>query len=794
VATIAEVYALALQTHQAGHLQQAEQLYLRILQAVPEHAAAHHSLGVLAYQTGRCDLALASIRQAVHLQPTVAGYHSNLGLAYETLGRLGEAIAEYQWAIQLQPDSADAHNNLANVLRRLGRLDEAVTHCRQALRIRPEYPEAYNNLASALLQLGQTDEAIVQFRQALQLKPSYPEAHSNLGLALSAKNLLDQAIGHYQQALRLNPDSAEAHNNMGSALVSQGKPAQAEIHCRHALRIRPDYSEAFNNLGNALQDQRKLPAAVDCYREALRFNPKSPEAHYNLGNALREMGNLDEAGDWFQKALRLRPQFPFALNNLGNVFLKQGRLDQAIESFQRAVQLEPDFVLAQSNYLFCLNYDPEADPDTVFAEHRRWGQSHGQTAASGGQPDGSAASHANDPDPERRLRIGYVSPDLRYHAVTRYFEPVLAHHDPRQVEVFCYAEMVFADKVTERLQKFAHQWRWICRKSDEQVAARIREDRIDILVDLAGHTAGNRLCVFALKPAPVQATWLGYLNTTGLKAIDYRITDDVLDPLSGVRCPESGVRSSRSEVHDLSSGTGLRTPDSGRIYDTEELFRLPDGMCCFAPDPDAPALTPPPACRCGYVTFGSMHSLFKLNARVFDLWSRVVHAVPSSRLLLFRDTLTATSQEYIRREFKDRGIENERLDLRKGTDAPGYLAVYEEIDVSLDTFPYSGGVITCESLWMGVPVLSLRGQRPAGRNSTALLARVGLADWAVGTPEEFVAAAARLPQELERLAQIRAELRERMTATLCDARRFTRGLEDAYRTMWRRWCEKVSNR
>jgi protein O-GlcNAc transferase len=777
-----------LQNHQAGLLEQAEHLYHRVLQADPCHAEAHHSLGILAYQTGRCDLALASIRQAVTLQPMIAGFHANLGLAHESLGQLPEAVAEYLKAIQLQPDGADAYNNLANVLRRLGRLTEAVAYCQQALRIRPDFPEAYNNLASALLQRGHREEAIVQLRQALRLKPEYPEAHSNLGFALAAKDCLDEAIGHFRQALQLNPNSADAHNNMASALVSQGKPAEAETHCRQALRLRPDFSEALNNLGNALQDQRKLAAAADCYREALRLNPKSPETCYNLGNALRELGNLEDAGASFQRALRLKPHFPFAHNNLGNVFLKQGWLDRAVASFQQALRLQPDFGLAYSNYLFCLNYDPEANLGAVFAEHRRWGQLHEPTPPTAAHGTGQAGGHANDPDPQRRLRIGYVSPDLRYHALTRYLEPVLAHHDPRQVEVFCYAEMLFADAVTKRLQNLAQGWRWTSRQGDTQVAEQIRNDRIDILVDLAGHTAGNRLCVFALKPAPVQTTWLGYLNSTGLRAVDYRLTDDVLDP------PEMGeVRGARCEVENTSSNIEHRKSNSSQ-YDTEELLRLPFGMCCFAPDPQAPALTPLPALRSGQITFGSMHSLFKINARVFDLWSAVLHAVPTSRLLLFRDTMTATAQDYIRRQFKERGIATERLDLRQGSDAPGYLTVYAEIDVSLDTFPYSGGVITCESLWMGVPVLSLRGRRPAGRNSAALLSRVGLADWAVETPEQFVTAAAILPQELDRLTQLRANMRERMTATLCDAERFTRGLEDAYRTIWQRWCNNVTRR
>jgi len=290
------------------------------------------------------------------------------------------------------------------------------------------------------------------------------------------------------------------------------------------------------------------------------------------------------------------------------------------------------------------------------------------------------------------------------------------------------------------------------------------------LVDLAGHTANNRLCVFAHKPAPVQVTWLGYMNTTGLTTMDYRITDEILDPPS---------------LPSPAAGGGL----GGGCRDTEELLRLPNGMCCFAPPVDAPPITPLPALSRGYVTFGSLHGLLKLNTRVFDLWSRVLLALPTAHLLMFHDTVVGTAQDRIRKEFGDRGVTADRLDLRQGSCGPGYLSIYNEIDVSLDAYPWTGGVTTCESLWMGVPMLSLCGVRPASRNSAALLARVGLADWAMPTVEQVVAFAERLTDGFDRLATLRATLRDRMSSTLCDAKRFTRELEDAYRDIWHSWCE-----
>jgi predicted O-linked N-acetylglucosamine transferase (SPINDLY family) len=279
--------------------------------------------------------------------------------------------------------------------------------------------------------------------------------------------------------------------------------------------------------------------------------------------------------------------------------------------------------------------------------------------------------------------------------------------------------------------------------------------------------------IFAHKPAPVQVTWLGYMNTTGLKAVDYRLTDNVLD------LPEQG------------SGDTSQGLDSTPIRDTEELIRLPHGFCCFAAPGHAPPVSPLPALERGGLTFGSLHNLFKLNSRVFDLWCRLLQALPSARLLMFRDTLTGTARDHVRGQFIERGIAPGRLDLRQGSSAPGYLGIYSEIDISLDTFPFTGGVTTCESLWMGVPVLSLCGVRPAGRNAAALLSNVGLQDWIAETPEQYLALAQRVANDLDALVRLRAELRDRMLATICDAARFTRELEAAYRAMWQRWCAKA---
>jgi protein O-GlcNAc transferase len=751
--TTAEAFARALEYHQAGNLSQAEELYCHLLQAEPNHAGSHHLLGVLAYQKGNYQQAVAQIREAITLRPEAAVYHSNLGLAYQALNQLDEAQTQYYEALRLEPAFAEAHGNLGDALRRQGRLSEAVAHCREAVRLRP----------------------------------TLAEGHCGLAVALAEQGNLEEAIAHYSQALELKPDFAEAHSNFAHALLGQGKLDEAVAHCLEALRLRSDLAAAHSNLGNARLQEQRWDEAVSSFREALRIDASLVEAHCGLATSLLAQGLLDEAVRHFQLALDLKPNCTAAHDGLGCAQLRQGQPQCAAASFRQALEFQPDLASAQSNLLSSLNYDPDIDPEVVCEEHRRWGSKQllvasGQLSEQANPSDNWRLTTDNYVDPERRLRIGYVSPDLRDHALMRYLEPVFAHHDPRQVHISCYAEVPVPDAVTERFQKLAHAWRWTVRQSDAQMAQQIRDDGIDILVDLAGHTGSNRLRVFALKPAPIQVSWLGYMNTTGLAAVDYRLTDDILDPTSGVRCPASGVKSTSPDI-------GLRTPDSGR-FSTEELVRLPCGMCCFAPPADAPRVAPLPALTKSRLTFGSLNGLLKLNAKVLDLWSRILHALPTAQLLMFHSTLVGTARDRIRRHFVGSGIAPERLDLRQGWSSGAYLGIYGEIDVSLDPFPFSGGVTTCESLWMGVPVLSLCGKSPAGRNSAAILARVGLSDWAVPTPDEYVGLAKRLDNDLEGLGSLRAQLRERMKLSLCDAPRFTRQLEEAYRTMWRRRCAR----
>jgi predicted O-linked N-acetylglucosamine transferase (SPINDLY family) len=778
--------ALALRQHRAGDLPRAEHLYCHALQQDAAHTDAWHGLGLLACQRGQPAAALPYLDRALALRPDAAGFHLNRGVALQALGRLAEAAASFLRAAELQPDWAEAHNNLANALFALGRPDEALPHWQRALALRPDLPEAHNNLAvalhqrgrfaeaadhareavrlhpdftqahlslgNALAELGQPEQAEASYRQALRCRPDLAAAHANLAAALRKQGKRAEALACLREALRLQPDLADAHNELGILLGSQGQVAAAGEHLRRALWLQPDHAEAHNNLAVLLKEQRQFADAVRHFRQALALQPALAEAAVSLAHTLYRQGQADEAAAALEEALRRKPGHAPAHSMLGEVRSQQGRLADAATCFAEALRLDPDLALAHSGLLIVRTFDPAVGPDALLAEHRGWEARHARVPRLGPAP-------GHDRTPDRPLRVGYVSADLIRHVLTHFFEPVLAHHDPGRVQAFCYADVMAADAMTERLRALAGHWRPIAGLGDAEVAEQVRADGIDILVDLAGHT-GTRLGVFARQPAPVQVTYLGYPATTGLSAVHYRLTDAVADPPG--------------------EPTGH----------TEELVRLPEGFCCYAPPP-APDVSPLPAQSNGYLTFGSLHKLAKLNGAVLDLWCAALRAVPSARLLLFRDALRGSTRDYFRQQFQQRGIAEERVVLRHQTDQTGsFLSVYGEVDVLLDTFPWSGHATACEALWMGVPVLTLLGDRHAGRMVASVLTRLGLTDYIARTPEEFVAKAVELAADLPSLADLRGRLREAMRASpLCDGATFTRHLEAAYREMWQCWVE-----
>ena len=750
--TIEQAMEIAVGHHQAGRLAEAEAIYRQVLSRSPDHAEALHLLGVLASQVGRTEVALELIGRAIIVNPGVALYHSNLGEIYRRSGQSDRAIDHFRRAIELRPDAADPHNNLGNVLREQGRLDDALALYRRAIELNPDLAEAHGNLGIVLHDQGRIDSAIAAYRRAIALKPDLASAHTNLGRALQDQGRIEEAIAAYRKAIALKPDYAPAHTNLGCALGDQGRPEEAIAAFHRAIGLAPDLAEPHNNLGNVLTDQGRLAAAIAAYHRAIQLRPSYAEAHSNLGNALKNQGGLEEAIAAYRRAIALKPDLADAHNNLGNALKDLGRVDEALACCRRAVELKPDFTEAASNSLLTLLYHPGYDAQALLAEHRLWAMRYADPLAA------EIRYHQNDRAPERKLRVGYVSPDFRGHPVGYLLLPLFANHDRRQVEIVGYSDVRVPDALTAKLEALSDAWCISVGLSDRQLAERIRGDGIDILVDLALHTAGNRLLVFARKPAPVQVTMLGMPGTTGLETIDYRLTDPYFDP------------------------PGSRDGDY-----SEQSLRLPHTFWCYQPAADSPPVSPLPATKKGFLTFGCLNQLAKVSSQVLRLWVKILQSVPGSRLVLHAPA--GAHRQSVRALFADAGIAPDRLEFVPMVPRHEYLCQYHQLDLCLDPFPFSGGVTTMDALWMGVPVIALAGRTAVGRSGVSLLSNVGLRDLIAETPDEYVDCAVALAGVLVRLSELRGGFRQRMEASpLVDGKQYALDVEAAFRRIWRSWC------
>jgi predicted O-linked N-acetylglucosamine transferase (SPINDLY family) len=719
--TIPQAFELALQHHQAGRLGDAETIYRQILAVEPRHAPTLHYLGVVAHQLGHSDTAIELIRQAVALAPQVPDFHSNLAIILREKGWLDESIAASRQAIALRPNYPEAYNNLGSALYAMRKLEEAAVAYRQAIALRPDYPEALSNLGNALYDQRRTDEAIAAFRQAIASRPSYAEAYSNLGNALHEKGQLEDAIAAYRHAIALRPDLAEAYGNLGITLYATGRQDEAIAAYRQAILLQPNFPEAYCNLAMVLRDKAQLDEAVAACRQAIALNPDYAEAYNNLGTTLRVMGNYDEG----------------------------------IACYRKALELSPPAAAIHSNLLVALHYSPKTTLPALLEAHREYDLRHGAPLRA------TWRRHPNSPDPGRRLKIGYVSPDFRRNLIAHFLIPLLEAHDHVRFEIYCYSSVDRPDDLTDRFSKAADAWREVRFLSDEALAEQIRADRIDILVDLSQHTGGNRLPVFARKPAPVQVAWLGHPWSTGLSAIEYRLTDAYLEP-EGSPWSES----------------------------VEKPIRLPDSWFCFDPIDGYPDPGELPASRVGHVTFGCLNSFSKINEYVLLRWSSILRRVEGSRLML--RCPDGSPQDRVRRFFEECGIAAARVELVGWLATRGeYLQLFRRMDIALDPFPYNGGTTTCDTLWMGVPVLTLPGEMVVTRIGLSILSAAGMPEFVAHSEVDYLELATNLAGDLPRLAALRATMRTRMkTSAFMDGPRFTRAVEHACRDMWKEWCAK----
>lgn len=597
---------------------------------------------------------------------------------------------------------------------RAGALAEAERGYLALLRHEPDSVVLLNNLAHVLLDTGRASEALTVFDRAVQHGPEHANAHCGRGSTLQRLGRLDDAVASFERTLELDGAHLGALNNLATVYVVQGKQQHALELYRRALDVDPKNADALQNLGVLLAGAGQLTAAIDCYHNALAINPTHGPTHCNLANA----------------------------------FCRQGRASDALRHLGKAISAQPTNAAWHSNLLLTLHYVDGVSPDKLFSEHQRWAQLRaGEVALM------QERLVASRPHP---LRIGYLSPDFRAHAVAFFIEPILRAHDTEAFELFAYANVPAPDATTRRLRQYFSTWRDVAGTNDDELAQLIRSDRIDVLVDLAGHTDGNRLLAMARRPAPVQMTYLGYPNTTGMPMVDYRLTDRWADP-----------------------------PGAERFH-SEQLAIIDAGMHCYAAPAGAPAVAPPPCQRNGWLTFGSFNNTSKITAHTISRWAKVLLAVPDARMLLkFRTLSDPATADHYRGLFERFGVSASRLDMRGGQyDHASHLAVHAEVDMVLDTFPYNGTTTSCEALWMGVAVLTRSGDNHVARVGCSILSQLGLERFVVRDDEALVRKASALATELgvAELVALRKQLRGQMAqSTLCDATLKTKQIEQHYR-------------
>jgi predicted O-linked N-acetylglucosamine transferase (SPINDLY family) len=564
---------------------------------------------------------------------------------------------------------------------------------------------------------------------------------------LVASGRLAEAEAILRRLIQMAPRHADLLNQTGLLCHRQGKLNEAERLIRAAIAVNASPPSYHANLGAVLLAQGRPADAVDSFRRAIGLNPGDAMAQYNLGVALRQLNRLDEAIDAYQQAVNLKGDDARALNNLASSLRAQGRVAEAVACFKKCLEVSPT-AESHSNLLYAMWFDPGSSPADVLAEHERWAQRWAAPLASG------IRVPEIDRDPDRRLRIGYVSPDFRQHVIALFMQPILRHRDRTAFEVFCYADVPDPDFMTARLKADADTWVQTTGVSDADLAQRIRADRIDILVDLTAHMARNRILTFARKPAPVQVSYLAYAGTTGLPAMDFRLSDVHLDP------------------------TGVQT------LGPERVIRLPETYWCYQPQIDLPEVSTRSVAS-AQIVFACYNACAKINPPVIALWSRILQQLPQSRLRLIVGG-GELGNAHLKQSFAEHGIAPERIELHDKTSYESYFLLYHDADIALDPFPYNGGTTTLDALYMGLPVITLAGSSGMSRAGVSILSNAGLADLIAPSPDDYLRLAVDLAKDAPRLAELRRTLRQRLIRSpLMDAPRFVRNLESAYRTMWR---------
>lgn len=785
---ISEAMRLAIDHHQAGRLPEADLIYRAVLESEPSHAGAKYNRALIALQSGRPREAVPVLGEALQRDPDNAAHWMNYAVALAGSGEPqsarqvllqardrglgGQALAGLlaqvdrmmqsarPTVIETVSGSGESALRSPNVsalmsLYRQGRYAEVEVQARELWSQFPESAAVAQLLGASLLEQKKFDEAREVLTRAGDALPGDAQVQYLLGLALRRLGRNEEARLAFELGLTTAPDDVPTLLNASANAVTLGDAAEARRYAERAIAVQPDSVDTLRVLADAAAAGHSYDEAIGLYERAIALDPAAADPYVNLGDALTAVGRPQEAIDVLERAVALRPDDPQAHLNLGTALFKLGETVPAREQYRMASDLAPSRPDVHTAYLFCLLHDDTVSPEQCFQEHLRIGELIEAPRRHLQRP------HENDRDPARGLRVGFVSGDLRDHAVAYLVEPIWRAMRGGRHQIIAYANQRIEDEVSARLRAFTDTWTRVERLSDEELAERIRQDRIDILFDLSGHTTHNRLPVFAMKPAPVQVTWLGYPGTTGLSTMDYRF-----------------IR-----------GVDTQQTDMDRLF-TEKLvrFRHPG----FQPEVTAPEVNALPALASGRLTFASFNRPAKIGEATVELWSRVLRSVPASRLLIAAVDEESTRQR-LRRMFEARGVTSDRIEFRGRVPLADYLAMHHEVDIVLDTLPFSGGTTTSHALWMGVPVLTLLGEALQQNQGKSRLEAPGLSDWVVRTADEYVRKAQSAAADLGQLNRLRQQLRPTMAA----AYRATEGglrieLDTALQTLWRGWCAGLS--
>lgn len=695
--------------HRSGRNDEANRMYIQVLDQYPNNVEAMRLRAVVYMEKGYFPIADDFLQQALLIEPNNPSISNNLGSLYFSQKKINKAIRYFEKALIIDPNFSQAANNLGNVWQELGNTEKAITAYEKALAANPGLAPAWNNLGNTLSRCDRSIDAEKLFLKALELDPSYKDAWNNLGISYAARGLNEQALQAYDKALDLARNDALTLNNKGNLLL-------------------------WNNHSQE---------ALNCFEASTRSNGLLPESWNGCGFAYKQLGRLKQAERCFRKSIELQHNYAEAWNNLGLTLAEQGKLDAALSAFGSALEIRPSYSECHSNLLLFLNYHPDVHAQTLHDAHLSWAAAHQlyPTEASINRPI---------KDSYGKIRIGFVSADLCRHPIGYFLHPLLHHIDKSRFEITCYSNNRHNDDMTQVLRKLCHHWVTICDSNSVELAGRISHDKIDILIDLSGHTSGNKLGVFSLRPAPIQISWLGYPCTTALDTMDYILSDSIC------------------------------LPEYTHWQFTERVLTMPNSRCCYSPPSYAPNINELPALKKQHITFASFNNPVKMNAKTYRLWSDILKRSPGSILVLSWKTLSDPSiANSIYDQFADLDIDKSRIVLlgeqRKHQQV---FRDYQSIDIALDTFPFSGGLTSCEALWMGVPIVTLAGKRPASRQTAGLLTDIGLERLVNFTMMDYVECVLNLASDLPQLSMLRNTLREKMlTSTLCNAERFSKDFE-----------------